>query len=205
MRLRFAGPITLITLALALGALAGCGGSSSGTTGSSSSSSGGTEGTTASSGESSGSESSNAAGSSQPAEGFSKKARQAKFGEEAPSAEREEASKVLEENLSARASGDYAVQCETLAALVIRGIEKNGKTAVGKRGCPETLESEAKKAPPPLLENTMEGPIAALRKQGNLAYALYHGKKEADYAMRMLLENGEWKVAATLTEGMPSN
>lgn len=205
MRLRFVGPIALIALALGLGALAGCGGSPSGTTGSSNSSSAGTEGTAASSGESSGSESPNAAGSSQPAEGFSKKARQATFGEEAPSAEREEASEVLEENLSARASGDYTVQCETLAALVIRGIEKNGNTAVAKRGCAETLESEAKKAPPGLLENTMEGPIAALRKQGNLAYALYHGNNGTDYAMRMLLENGEWKVAATLTEGMPKN
>jgi hypothetical protein len=169
-----------ILIALALGVLAGCGSSSSNATEGSTSSSGG--------------------GSTKPAAGFSKKAKPAAFGEEAAESERKQASATLERNMSARAAGNYAVQCETLSARVVEQIEKVGSSAAGKKSCAEVLGSEAKKAPPGLLENNLVGPINALRIKGNAGYAIYHGKGENDYAMQMELENGEWKVAATLTE-----
>lgn len=105
--------------------------------------------------------------------------------------------------MSARAAGDYAIQCETLSARVVEQIEKAGGSATGKKSCAEVLGSEAKKAPPGLLENNLVGPINALRIKGSAGYAVYHGKENKDYAMQMELENGEWKVAATLTETLP--
>jgi hypothetical protein len=174
--------LALAMLVLAMGAVAGCGGSASSSTESSTSS---------------------ARGSTAPAAGFSKKAKPASFGEEASEEERSQASETLERNMSARAAGNFEVQCETLAAPVVEAIEEGGSGAVGKKSCAETLESEAKKAPPGLLANNLVGPIAALRVKGNRGYAVYHGKENNDYAMRMEKENGEWKVAATLTETLP--
>jgi len=46
-------------------------------------------------------------------------------------------------------------------------------------------------------------PIAALRVKGPVAYALYHGKAGKDYAMKMEIDQGKWKVAALLTEELP--
>lgn len=178
----------LIALALAVGVLAGCGGgSSSGTTEGGSTS-------TASSGR-----------SDAPASGFSKKAKQTSFGGEASEEEREQASETLETNLSSRASGDYETQCETLFAPLVKLIEEgSGGAVTGKQGCAETLEAEAKQAPPGLLENPIVGPISVLRVEGKRGYALFHGKENQDYAMKMGKEpNGEWLVASTLTETLP--
>jgi len=180
----------LTMLVVTMGLLAGCGGSSSSTTGGTSG--GATESSTASSG-----------GSSAPAEGFSKKAKPASFGEEASEEERDQASELLERNMSARAAGNYEVQCETLAAPVVKTIEGSGSSALGAKSCAEVLEAEAKKAPPGLLANNLVGPINALRVEGNNGYAVYHGKGNNDYAMKMEKENGEWLVAATLTETLP--
>ncbi len=179
--------LILISMVLAVCLPVGCGGSSS--------SSGSTEGSTSSS-----------TRSTQPAAGFSTKAGAAVSGEEASEDERAQASETLERNMSARATGNYEVQCETLSATVVEAIEKSGGRAVtGKEGCADKLEAEGQKAPAGLLANNLVGPIAALRIQGNRGVALYHGTENQDYAMRMELENGEWKVAATLTETLPSN
>jgi hypothetical protein len=194
--------ISLVVLALIAAVATGCGGSSSGATGGSTGS--GKSGSTTSSGSESTGGSEGANGSKAPAPGFSKKAEKAGFGEESDAAEREAASQILEENLQARASGDFAKQCETLSGLAVSGIEQNSNRGGGKKkDCAETLESESAKAPPGLLENTMTEPIAALRIKGPIAYALYHGKGGKDYSMKMDLENGEWKVAALLTEEVP--
>lgn len=42
------------------------------------------------------------------------------------------------------------------------------------------------------------GPIAALRIEGDKAYALVHGNDGHDYAMPMQMEAGEWRVSAIL-------
>lgn len=190
------GLALFVSMLVALGLLAGCGGSSSTSTGGSGSSStaqsGGTEGP-----ESAGSEGPTA--SSPPAPGFSKKAKLAAFGEEASATEREEASRILERSLEARAAGDYPTQCSTLSKVVIEAIEK----ARYKENCVGTLTIEDTLIPPRKTVNTMQGPIAALRVQGTTGYALYHGKGGQDYAMRMELENGKWKVGEVLTVKLP--
>jgi hypothetical protein len=165
-------------LALVALAVAGCGGSSSGSTGGS--------------------------GSSPPTPGFSKQAKPAAFGEEAKASERNVASQLLERNRSARARSVYAIECETMSAPAAEAIKESGSSATGKEEtCAEALEAEAENTPRELLENPLVGPISALRVEGNQGYALWHGKDEKDYAMKMELENGEWKVAATLYEVLP--
>ncbi len=193
MRVRRWTPIASIVIALlAVGLASGCGGSSSGSTGGSGS------GSTADAGSTEGT-----GGSKAPAAGFSKKAKQVRYGEESNDEEREQASQILEENLQARATGDYVTQCNTLSPVVVKAIEGNGSSAVKKRNCAETLGSEAAKAPPGLLENTMTEPISALRVKGPVAYALYHGKGGKDYSMKMEINGTKWLVGATLTEEIP--
>jgi hypothetical protein len=127
--------------------------------------------------------------------------RPASFGQVASDEERAAASKVLEENLEARASGDWAAQCATLTA------DKTSQAEIYApgEGCAAGLGAEVKRfsVSRSSLANTMTGPIAVLRVEGNFGYALYHGKKGQDYAMLMKKEGGEWKVAHLATNEVP--
>jgi hypothetical protein len=200
----------LITAVLLMAPAGGCGG------GSSSSSS--SADTASSSGDSSSSSDSSSSGdASSPADltqsetGASaefirpgKKNTIAEFGEEAEAAEREEASSVLEENLQARATGDWTTQCSTLTAATVKLIEKRAP-ALTTGGCPAGLEALAQPVAKskPLRANNMTGPIAVLRVEGNKGFALYHGTNETDYTMPLRKEDGEWKVAALVTQEIP--
>ena len=128
----------------------------------------------------------------------------ATFGKESGDAEREDASAVLAENLTAREKADFATQCDTLGK---RGIEAIlGK---GKGGERSKCQKELKKLAEPLSgskeirADTLSGEIAALRVKGNQAYALYHGNDGKDYAMPMELEGGSWKVGGIVTTELP--
>lgn len=179
----------LIGLALMVGLLAGgCGGGSS-DTGSSTSASNQSSDSGKSSGEPSG---------KSPTPGFEDN-ELGEYGAEASSEEREAASAVLEENLEARGSGDYATQCATLAANIVKGIEKEGPALGGSTNCASKLGAEAKKVPPYILADTLGKPIAALRVKGTSAYALYHGNDGKDYAMKMTKEGGVWRVSSLTT------
>lgn len=123
------------------------------------------------------------------------------FGKEASDSEREAASVVLEENLEARASHDWAAQCASLNSLGVKAIEENPKNK-GKT-CAQVLSVEGSKAPENLLENTLEGEIDVLRVKGAKAFALWHGTGGNDYAMAMENENGQWKVATLITTTLP--
>jgi hypothetical protein len=129
----------------------------------------------------------------------------AEFGDEAGAAEREAASQVLEENLKARAAGDWAKQCASLTPEGIKKVEKEAASLVVKSGCVTRLKALAE----PVVQSaairadTMTGPIAALRVQGSTAFALYHGAHGKDYAMPMKRIGGTWKVNALLTTEIP--
>jgi hypothetical protein len=181
----------LLTLAVLSGLAAGCGDSSS-SANQAASKSNKIEASTPSEGE--------------PSRAFlvkGKKNETATFGEEASAKERVAASKVLEENLQAREDGDWAVQCATLSQPATSEV-KQGAAAQGVAGggCAKELAGRAKplKRSAPLRENTMTGPIDALRFKGSNAYALFHGTGGRDYAMPMEKVDGEWKVGAILTE-----
>jgi hypothetical protein len=127
------------------------------------------------------------------------------FGEEASSEEREAASAVLEENYEARAAADWAGQCSSLTKGERKRLEEaEAYRNVGK-GCTEALKYAAAPAPATkaVRENTLTGPIDALRVKGDQAWALYHGKGGKDYAMPMEKEGNEWKVNNTTTTELP--
>lgn len=201
--------LALVVMSLLATALAACGGSSASSTASSGAT--GTETTTGGSGSTSAESTENTEGSSTspsspsetrtspPTPGFSKKAKLAAYGYEAPAAERDEASKILERNLKARAAGDYATQCKTLGKPLVEAVEKSRY----HQNCVNTLKIGDLLTPPAKTADTMQGPIVALRVKGPVGYALYHGKDGQDYAMRMELENGKWKVGEVLTEKLP--
>jgi len=127
----------------------------------------------------------------------------ARFGQEATAAEREAASSVLEQNLRARAAGDWAKQCSSLTAAIVAGIKERASNLGIEHGCAKDLETEAEPAPKSVRVDTLTGPIDALRVKGDRGYALYHGKHGIDYAMPMRKEDDTWKVAAEVTTKLP--
>jgi hypothetical protein len=124
-----------------------------------------------------------------------------KFGKEASAAEREAASAVLTESLEAREAGDFATQCATLTSTAIAEIPGARESGSLKDNCPAALKelatplSQSAKA----RKNTLSGPITALRVEGNVAHALYHGNDGKDYAIGLEKENGVWKVGSIET------
>jgi len=127
----------------------------------------------------------------------------AKFGEEASAKEREAASEVLEENLQAREAGEWAKQCSTLTPTGVKEVTQGAEAQGVKKGsCAEELKGRAEplSRSKSIRENSMTGPIDALRFKGVSAYALYHGAGGRDYAMSMEKIDGAWKVSSLLEE-----
>ena len=108
---------------------------------------------------------------------------------------------MLEENLKARESADFATQCETLSSSGVREVEEGAKEqGVQGGGCVKELKARAEPLERSAVyrKNTMTGPIDALRFKGVHAYALYHGVGGQDYAMPMVKVDGEWRVGSLL-------
>jgi hypothetical protein len=128
----------------------------------------------------------------------------AKVGKEASVAEREAASKVLEESFDARAAGKWAAQCATLAAALVTQIEKSGALLTAAGGCPKVLETQAGPLPESARANNMAGPVAALRVKGGInGFAFYHGTDGKDYVIPLIKQGGEWKVVALTAQKAP--
>ena len=126
---------------------------------------------------------------------------------EASAEEREAASRALEESLDARADGDWAGQCKTLAKKLVEIAEENGSPFPGAHtNCAKNLEKAAEEAPPAVLANRMNGPIAALRLVGSRqAFAFFHGVGGKDYLIPMEEEDGEWVVDSLAPEEIPDS
>jgi hypothetical protein len=133
--------------------------------------------------------------------GPGKNGKLAKQGKEVGAAEREAASKVLEESFVARAARDWAGQCATLSAFAAEGVE--AEAGKSKGGCTANLESLGSQAPKAVLENPMIEPIAALRVEGTEAFAFFHGAGGQDYVMPMQKEGDEWKVGSLSPQETP--
>ncbi len=150
--------------------------------------------------------SSSEADSGSASEGFLRSrgpsAKLVRFGHEASPREREAASLILERNLEARQKGAFAVQCASLDAAGLREVVPDPTKGVARRTeCPSALRKLAE----PLIDSdlvradTLTGSVAALRLKGKKAYALYHGKDGADYAVPMSKEGGRWHVGSIYT------
>jgi hypothetical protein len=127
----------------------------------------------------------------------------ASAGKESTVAERQAASAVLEKSFEARVAGDWATQCETLTAALIKQLEQSASKGNGKMTCPASLEALAGKAKKAALENTMIQPLAALRVNHGQAFAFYHGAGGKDYVIPMAEEGGQWKVVVLTPQEAP--
>lgn len=148
----------------------------------------------------------NAASKAEPSAEFAGKGANgelAKAGEESSAGEREAASTALEEDFEARAAGDWAAQCETLAPVVIKEVEKRATKGILVSDCATVLKQAGEKAPKASRENPMPEPLAALRVNGNQAFAFFHGTGSRDYVIPMEKVAGAWKVAALSPQEAP--
>jgi hypothetical protein len=127
--------------------------------------------------------------------------RYARYGHEATEQEREEAAKILSENLKAREAANWVRQCASLSVGVASEVEQGER----KHGCVASLRSagEPLKNTASVRKDTFSGTIAVLRVKGNHAYALFHGTDHKDHAIPMLKEDDAWKVASLLIVEAP--
>lgn len=183
----------------------GCGGGSDGTSSGESSASSTTASPTTTTSADNGSKSSADKNAEPSAEfvGKGENGKLAKAGKEASVADREAASKVLEESFEAREAKAWAAQCGTLTAKAVKTVEEEAAKEGKAKGCASSLESIGKTAPQSILENPMTEPIAALRINGGEAFAFFHGTGGKDYVIPMEKENGEWKVSGLAPQGAP--
>ncbi len=122
------------------------------------------------------------------------------YGVEAGAAERDAASTAVEAYMAARGARDWGAACRELTAAAYQPLE--GALGPGS-GCPATLAAVAKRLQPSAWDNTMTGPIAALRREEDHGFALYHGSGGSDYFVQMSREGGDWKVAALEPTAFP--
>jgi hypothetical protein len=120
----------------------------------------------------------------------------AKVGREASAAEREAASRVLEKSFNARAAGEWAEQCKTLASSLVLQIEKSLQVLAGVVTCSKALKVQAGSVPPSVRANNMTGPVVALRvNQGINGFAFYHGTDGKNYVIPLIKQHG-WKLVS---------
>jgi hypothetical protein len=127
----------------------------------------------------------------------------AKAGTEASDAEREAASRVVEENLRARVENDFRKQCETLAPRLVEELEKRNSNGSLGSGCESILKGLAKQLPGGKYLSPMGEPLAALVVNGERGFAFFHGISGADFVVPMEKAAGNWKVASVELQQTP--
>lgn len=120
---------------------------------------------------------------------------------EGETAETAAAMKVLTAFMKARAASDWATECSYAGAPALAPLEEMAKENPQYKGkpCPVLLAALAELQPKNVRENNLTGSIT-VRTEGSRAVALYHGPEGKAYAMPMVKEGGDWKVASLLTE-----
>jgi hypothetical protein len=125
------------------------------------------------------------------------------FGEEAGASERDKAAAALHNFLDARAQGAWAAACDYLASSISSSLQQlagQGKAP----SCPVLLESLTNPGAKELLvEEAEQADVGSLRFEGDRAFIIYRGTENTIYAMSMVEEDGEWKVASLA--GTPLN
>jgi hypothetical protein len=99
--------------------------------------------------------------------------------------------------LRARADGEWSKACIYLTAPTRRQLKTFARASQGKSkgSCGPALAALSTREPVAARIDTLTSGIAALRVQGQSAFALYHGPNNTRYVMPMINENGIWKVS----------
>jgi hypothetical protein len=121
------------------------------------------------------------------------------FGREAGDSEMERAAAVLHAYLDARAERRWDDACSHLSAEAVAGIEQFAATFAQDKdieGCPDVLEALSGSTSDEALKEAAQADVGSLRTEGSRGFLLYHGPRGVDYAVAVVEEGGEWKLAS---------
>jgi hypothetical protein len=120
------------------------------------------------------------------------------FGVEAPSAERVQASRVLQAYLDARLAGNYALACSYLSGPMKAQLGQFGAGARGQAppDCTQAMRAFTEGVPKAALRNAAEIRVLSMRVEDEQAFLLYKDGEDLPSAVPMNEEGGAWKVAA---------
>ena len=116
------------------------------------------------------------------------------FGHEASVSQRQLAISSLTAFMRARASSDWPAMCEHLARplhKILEGFARGSKRVL--RGCGQQIAATLT-GPASERADTLTHGVAALRINGETAFALFYGPSANKYVMPMRNENGSWKM-----------
>jgi hypothetical protein len=120
------------------------------------------------------------------------------FGEEEGAEERAKATKTIATFYAAERGREWAKVCAVLSAKNVEQLKLFAKRIpkVKARTCAGVIELLNASAPGGRAPETMKGGVVALRREGDTAFALYHGVDGKDYAFPLKLEGGQWKMTS---------
>jgi hypothetical protein len=118
------------------------------------------------------------------------------FGREATPSEREQASRVIEGWMRARAAQAWKKDCGYWSKRARKGITEDAHNVTDGRvkNCPQALAYFGPDASGDY-KNNLTGPIDSLRVGEGHGYAQYHGSDGRDWIVPVDREGGKWLVA----------
>ena len=125
---------------------------------------------------------------------------QARFGHESSTAERAQASQMVQGWLRARAATDWAADCSYFSRRYRHVLVAEDAASVSNgevKNCPQALAFFGIAASGDY-QNTLSGSIDSFRVGGTQGIALYHGTDGNDWAVPMEKEGGKWWIAISL-------
>lgn len=118
------------------------------------------------------------------------------FGAEASEDEMREAAAALHGFLDARVAGDWKAACGYLAGGTRRQLEQLAGASGGEAAdCPHLLANLSVAASPAAFREGAIADVGSLRSEGSRGFLLYHGAHGADYAIQVSREGDSWRVA----------
>jgi hypothetical protein len=122
------------------------------------------------------------------------------FGGEADEAELTEAAEELHGYLVARSGEEWEKACSYFGKDEISQLEALGSQSpqLKGKGCAAVVEALSGPVPPSVRQEVTQVDAASLRVDGEEAFLLYHGMgngEKFDFFIRMIDEDGSWKVA----------
>jgi hypothetical protein len=117
------------------------------------------------------------------------------YGSEASGSESAAAEATLSGYLAARAEGDWASACSLMSASVAKQLALlAGEAGAAKPSCADAYAKLSERVPASQRVSPLTGGLAALRVEGDKAFALFYGPHEQQYMMPMVSEGAAWKV-----------
>lgn len=127
------------------------------------------------------------------------------YGSETTGPDFEEAAANLHNFYDARAEGNWAATCLYMSSNQVKSLEEFSERAQKRDvSCAEAVEGLTGFAlDASLKEEAAAINVGAMRTEGDRAFLIYRGLEDGVYAISMVKENGQWKVASY--SGAPIN